>query len=77
MATINSVPITAHDLMDSHEVAAAFGVKPSSLGVAMTQPAIYPTLANRLPSPLRKIGNSYVWLRSDIEAALAQDDDDE
>lgn len=63
--------ITAHDLMDAAEVAAAFGVKQSSLSVAMSNPDQYPALANRLPAPLRKISGRYVWARADIEAALA------
>lgn len=69
--------ITAHDLMDTNEVAAAFGVKPASLSVALSNPEIYESLARRLPPPLRKIGRAYVWSRADVEAALAQDDDDE
>lgn len=62
--------ITGHDLMDSYEVAEAFGVTMSSLAVAMSSPEVYPTLAARLPAPLRKIGRSWVWLRADIENAL-------
>jgi predicted DNA-binding transcriptional regulator AlpA len=56
--------------MDSAEVAAAFGVTPSSLSVAMSNPGIYPSLANRLPDPLRRIGRAWVWRRADIEAAI-------
>lgn len=63
--------ITAHDLMDSVEVAAAYNVTQSSLQVAMSAPDSYPSLANRLPAPIRKIGRSWVWRRADIEAALA------
>jgi predicted DNA-binding transcriptional regulator AlpA len=61
--------ITAHDLMDSNEVAEAFGISTSSLRVALHNPDIYPALADQLPPPLRKIGNSHVWLRYDIEKA--------
>lgn len=63
--------ITAHDLMDIEEVAEAFGVKRSSLHVAMSRPDQYQSLANRLPPPLRRVGRTYIWLRSDIEAAVA------
>jgi hypothetical protein len=63
--------ITGHDLMDAVEVAEAFGVTKSSLTVAISRPDVFPALANRLPPPLRKVGHSYVWLRRDIEAALA------
>jgi hypothetical protein len=62
--------ITAHDLMDSAEVAEAFGVAMSSLSVAVSSPDVYPSLANRLPPPLRKVGRGWVWLRADIEKAL-------
>lgn len=64
-------PITGHDLMDTGEVADAFGVTKSSVQVAMSKPNVYPSLAARLPAPLRLVGNSWVWLRSDVEAALA------
>lgn len=62
--------ITGYDLMDTAEVAEAFGVKPSSLLVAMSQPGVFPALAGKVPEPLRKVGNSWVWLRADIEGAL-------
>jgi hypothetical protein len=61
--------ITGHDLMDVGEVALAFGVTESSVQVALSSPDTYPSLANRLPAPLRRIGRSWVWLRADIEAA--------
>lgn len=64
-------PITAHDLMDMSEVADAFGVAMPSVRVAMSRPTVYPSLAARLPAPLRLVGTSWVWLRSDVEAALA------
>lgn len=63
--------ITDHDLMDTNEVADALGVKPSSLLVALSSPAVHPTLAARLPDPLRKVGNAWVWLRYDVEKAVA------
>jgi predicted DNA-binding transcriptional regulator AlpA len=65
--------ITGHDLMDTAEVADAFGVTTSSVGVAMSKPHVFPALANRLPPPLRKIGKSWVWVRADIEDALKDD----
>jgi len=64
--------VTATDIMDADEVAAAFGVKASSLYVAMSNPATFPSLAARLPSPLRRVGRSWVWARTDIEAALKE-----
>jgi predicted DNA-binding transcriptional regulator AlpA len=69
--TTTHPPITAHDLMDGIEVAAAFGVSQSSLQVALSVPDAFPSLAAKLPAPIRKIGRSWVWLRSDVEAALA------
>ena len=60
--------ITGYDLMDNAEVAEYLGVKQSSVLVALSQPEVYPTLAARLPAPIRKIGKSWVWLRADIEA---------
>lgn len=66
---MSTMTITGHDLMDSTEVAAAFGVTMSSLQTAMSNPDIYPSLAARLPTPIRKIGRSWVWRRADIEAA--------
>jgi hypothetical protein len=62
--------ITGHDLMDSAEVAEAFGVTPSSVQVALSSPHVFPSLAKRLPEPIRKIGNRWVWVRADVEAAL-------
>ena len=64
--------ITAHDIMDVDEVAKAFGVKPSSLYVAMSNPATFPSLAARLPDPLRRVGRSWVWARTDVEAAVKE-----
>ena len=63
--------ITAHDLMDADEVAEAFGVTRSSLHVALSNPDVFPSLAARLPAPIRKVGRSFVWLRADVEAAVA------
>lgn len=63
--------IQPDDLMDSTEVAAALGVARASIQVALTRPHVHPTLANRLPAPLRKVGHSWVWRRTDVEAALA------
>lgn len=63
--------ITGHDLMDADEVAEAFGVTRSSLHVALSNPDVFPALANRLPAPIRKVGRSYVWLRYDVEKASA------
>jgi predicted DNA-binding transcriptional regulator AlpA len=62
--------ISAHDLMDSNEVADAFRVTRSTLHVAMSRPEVLPTLTEHLPAPLRKIGSTYVWLRADVEAAV-------
>ena len=64
------IPITGYDLMDAQEVANAFGISRSSLNVALSSPDVYPTLAAILPAPLRMIGRSNVWLRSEIEAAI-------
>ena len=65
--------ITAYDLMDPAEVAEAFGVTLSSLQVALSASGehVYPALRNRLPDPLRYVGKTRVWLRSEVEAALA------
>lgn len=62
--------ILPHDLMDSAEVAEAFGVSMTSIRIALTQPDTFPSLAARLPKPLRKIGRGHVWARADVEAAL-------
>lgn len=62
--------IAPDDLMDAEEVAEAFGVTRSSLSVAMSKPDTFPTLAARLPDPLRRVGNSWVWLRVDVSQAL-------
>ena len=62
--------IDAHDLMDTVEVAAAFGVTVSGVQVALSRPAVNPALARKLPPPLRKIGKSWVWTRADIETAI-------
>jgi len=64
--------ITAHDIMDADEVAEAFGVKASSLYVAMSNPDTFPSLAARLPDPLRRVGRSWVWARADVEAAVKE-----
>ena len=61
-----------HDIMDTVEVAAAFGVAVSSVTVALSAPHRNPALARRLPAPLRKVGRSWVWRRSDVESALDQ-----
>lgn len=66
--------ITGHDLMDGSEVADAFGVTQGSLHVALSSPSVFPALANFLPDPIRKIGRSHVWLRYDIERAVAARD---
>jgi hypothetical protein len=60
----------AHDLMDTVEVAAAFGVSVSGVQVALSAPAVNPALARKLPAPLRKIGKSWVWRRTDVEQAI-------
>ena len=57
--------------MDGTEVAEAFGVSLSSIQVALSAPTAFPSLAAKLPPPIRKIGRSWVWLRTDIEASLA------
>lgn len=64
--------ITAYDLMDSGEVCEAFGIARSTLSVAMSRPHVVPTISDILPPPLRKIGPTWVWLRTDIEAALKE-----
>ena len=63
--------ITGNDLMDTAEVSEAFGVTMSSLQVALSNPEVFPALANHLPPPIRKIGRSWVWLRYDVERAVA------
>jgi hypothetical protein len=55
--------------MDTSEVAAYFGVAMSSIQLALSQPDKFPSLAARLPAPMRKIGRSWVWRRVDIERA--------
>jgi hypothetical protein len=67
---MSRIRISAHDLMDGAEVAEAFGVKASSVNVALSSPHNYPSLAAQLPAPLRRVGNAWVWLRSDVEAAV-------
>lgn len=60
--------IQPSDIMDTAEVAAHFGVSMSSINVAMSKPDLNPRLARALPQPLRRVGKSWVWRRSDIEA---------
>jgi len=67
--------VTAYDIMDTAEVAEAFGVTVSSVGVAMSFPKRYPGLAAKLPLPLRKVGSSWVWSRDAVEAALVATSD--
>lgn len=58
--------IEPSDLMDTAEVAAYLGVAMSSVQVALSQPDKLPAVARRLPAPMRKIGRSWVWRRSDF-----------
>ena len=64
--------IQPRDLMDTAEVADAFGVAMSTINVAMNSNG-FPGLTARLPPPLRKIGRGWVWARADVEAALAKE----
>jgi hypothetical protein len=57
--------------MDTVEVAAAFGATVSGVQVALSRPNVNPALARKLPTPLRKIGKSWVWRRADVEMAVA------
>jgi len=65
-------PIQPDELMDAAEVAEALGVTLSTLRVALTRPNVAPTVALRLPEPLRKIGAAWVWRRVDVERAIQE-----
>jgi predicted trehalose synthase len=65
--------VQAHDIMDTAEVAAALGVAVASVQVALSRPAVNPALARRLPPPLRKVGNVWVWTRESVEAVIVSD----
>lgn len=64
--------VRPQDLMSSDEVAEAFGVRRSSLTVALGRSGAYDKLAYRLPAPIRRIGRIAVWSRRDVEEALAR-----
>lgn len=66
--------IEAHDLLDSSEVADLLGTSQASITVAMSNPEISPRVARILPVPLRKVGGSWVWRRSEVEAAIRRED---
>lgn len=63
--------LRADQLLDSTEVAELLEVSQKSINVAMSSPEVSPRVARILPAPLRKIGRSWVWRRSDVEAAIA------
>jgi hypothetical protein len=63
--------ITIDDLMDAHQVAEAFAVSRSSLRVAMNNPDQFKALAGKLPAPIGQLAGGWVWLRYDIDKALA------
>ncbi len=65
--------IRGDHLLDSAEVAEILGVSQSSINVAMSSPETSPKVARMLPAPIRKIGRSWVWRRSDVEAAVERE----
>ena len=64
--------IEAHHLMDAAEVAEHLGISPSTLRVAISRPEVAGRIGRTLPPPLRKVGQYWVWRRSDIEAYAAR-----
>jgi len=63
--------IEPHDIMDTAEVAERLGVAMSSIQVALAAPHRHPSLAAMLPAPFRKVGRSWVWRRTDVEAVMS------
>ena len=62
--------LTPADILDVGEVAELLGVSASSVRVALSAPENHPGLAARLPDPLRRVGNAWVWARADLETEL-------
>lgn len=59
------------EIMSIDEVAEMFCVSSSSIRTALSKPAAYRPLADVLPRPARKIGRAPIWLRPDVELAVA------
>lgn len=62
--------IRPDDLLDTDELAALLGVRPSSLRSMRAQPERHRRI-DGLPAPLRTISGRPVWRRSDVEAWMA------
>lgn len=60
-----------HDLLDTDELAALLGVRPSSLRAMRSQPARHRSV-DGLPAPLRLVSGRPVWERATVEAWMAQ-----
>lgn len=61
----------ADQLMDTAEVAALLGVSARSLTQMRSAAHRYPRIAG-MPDPIRHIGNSPVWARTDIDEWIAR-----
>lgn len=59
-----------HDLLDTEDLAALLGVRPSSLVTMRSQPARHRSI-DGLPEPLRLISGRPVWERGRILAWMA------
>jgi hypothetical protein len=62
---------TAHELLDTEELAIILNVKPTSLRAMRSQPARHRRL-DGLPAPLRLVSGRPVWLRSQIDVWTAE-----
>lgn len=61
--------VSADDLLDLAEVAEMMGLQPSSLRAMRAQPARHRRI-DRMPDPIRTVGNAPVWDRHQIERWL-------
>lgn len=59
------------DLVDTDDLAALLGTKPSTVRVMRAQPERHRRI-DGLPEPLRLVSGAPVWLRVDIERWLAK-----
>lgn len=62
--------VTPHDLLDTEELAALLGVRPSSLSTMRAQPLRHRSI-DGLPEPLRLVSGRPVWERATVEAWVA------
>lgn len=64
-------PLTGHDLIDTDDLAALLGVRPSSLRAMRARPDRHRKL-DGLPAPIRLVSGAPVWARADIERWLGR-----